>query len=277
MERQIAIPSKIIFIVALLYAAPLFAQFDFPPMGGRSAALGGASVTLDDGMSAMSGNALLALADKATVGLGVRQEFLTKGMGYAMLGGVVPTGFGAASASLVYFGSSEYNEQDMSLAYAMPIGKVAAFGAALHYLHSGTSDPYYDPVNKMTFSLSLGFSPSDDLQIGFKTFNPIAVASDVPEGQRVPTLFCLGVSYRLIDDLLSVAEVEKRLDQQVALRFGLEYVFRDSYFFRVGVNTFPVVYSFGFGLDLNGIGVDIAAQIHNVLGLTPQMSLNYSF
>lgn len=271
-------PRKLfITIVALLNVAPLFAQFDFPAMGGRSAALGGVSVMLDDAMSTMSGNAMLASAEKASVGLGVRQEFLAQGMGYAMLGGVVPTGFGAASASVVHFGSSEYNEQNISLAYAIPIGKAVALSAVLHYLHSGTADPYYDPINRVTFSLSLGFCPSDELMIGFKAFNPVAVKADAPEEQRVPTLFCLGLSYRLVDGLLSVAEVEKRLDQQATLRFGLEYVFKESYFLRVGVNTFPVAYSFGFGMEFGGFGADLAAQIHNVLGLTPQLSLNYSF
>ena len=40
-------------IVVLLYAAPLFAQFDFPAMGGTSAAMGGASVALHDDESAL--------------------------------------------------------------------------------------------------------------------------------------------------------------------------------------------------------------------------------
>ena len=113
--------------------------------------------------------------------------------------------------------------------------------------------------------------------MGFRAFNPVAVVSDDERSLRVPALFNLGFSYKIMEDLLAVAEVEKNLYQLATLRFGLEYIFVEDYAFRVGINTQPVIYTFGFGLRKDHFGADIAAEFHNVLGFTPLMSLNYKF
>lgn len=271
-------PRKIlIYIVALLFATPLFAQFDFPAMGGRGSGMGGVSVALDDGESAMVNIAALASVDKAVVATGFREGFLERGMGYASLGGAMPVGFGSVAVTVVHFGSEDYNEQGVTLAYGIPLGERVSMGAGFHYLHSGTSDPYYDALNRVTFSVALRYVPANDFVVGFKAFNPIAVLSDSEQSMRIPALFSLGVSYRLMEELLAVAEIEKSLYQWVTLRLGLEYSFLENYAFRIGVNTQPIIYSLGFGLRWEHFGADIAAEYHNVLGLTPQLSVNYRF
>lgn len=277
MGRHQASHYRIILLVALLYATPLFAQFDFPPSGGRSAAMGGASVVLDDGMSAMGNIVALGEMDRAMLALSARQSVGVDGMGYATIGGVKPVGFGALAALLDYFGNSDYNEERLSLAYAIPMGHAVSFGVAFHYLHSGTSDPYYDPLNRLTFSTALRYSPSKTLVVGFKAFNPVAIESDGNGSPRIPAVFNFGVSYWLLDDLLAVGEVEKNLYQRATLRFGLEYSVQEMYFFRVGINTQPAIYTFGIGAKFKDFGVDLAAQFHSALGLTPQLSLQYMF
>ena len=277
MGRQTAIPSKIVFIVALLFATPLFAQFEFLSLGGRGAAMGGTAVALDDASSAMAGIASLSGFERTEIALGVRQNFVAEGMGYAMLGGIFPIGFGAMSATVLHYGNSDYNEQQTTLAYALPLGRSVSMGVALHYLHSGTSDSYYDPINKLTFTMAVRYCPSNVLAVAFKAYNPAAVFIDRDDSQRIPSIFCLGISYRLMDELLAVSEVEKSLYQQATLRFGLEYTLQEVYFFRVGVNTQPAIYTLGFGLKLKDFTVDIAGQVHSVLGLTPQISIQYKF
>lgn len=263
--------------MALLYAAPLFAQFDFPAMGGRSAAMGGAAVALGDEESAMHNIAALAQVDNFAVAASFRQGFMEEGMGCASFGGVVPVGFGAGALTFLHFGNVDYNEQSVNLLYGIPIGQRIAMGVGLHYLHSGTSDPYYEPLNRMTFSLALRYAPTKAFSVSFRAFNPSAVVSDADASPRLPALLNLGLSYRLTEQLLAVAEVEKDLQHLATLRFGVEYLFHEVYAFRVGVNTQPALYTFGFGLRKEHFGADIAAEFHSVLGLTPQLSLNYRF
>ena len=277
MGRQTAIPLKLVFMVALLFATPLFAQFNFPAMGGRSAAMGGAAVALGDEESAMHNIAALAQVDNFAVAASFRQGFMEEGIGCASFGGVVPVGFGAGALTFLHFGNVDYNEQSVNLLYGIPIGQRIAMGVGFHYLHSGTSDPYYEPLNRMTFSLALRYAPTKAFSVGFRAFNPSAVVSDADASPRLPALLNLGLSYRLTEQLLAVAEVEKDLQHLATFRFGVEYLFHEVYAFRVGVNTQPAVYTFGFGLRKEHFGADIAAEFHSVLGLTPQLSLNYRF
>lgn len=272
------IPQKLlVIIVVLLPVAPLFAQFDFPPMGGRSAAMGGASVALREDESAQGNIAAMAWMRQVMVATAFRQTFVSEGFGTASLAASSPVGFGTAGLSFIHYGNSDYHEQQLSLLYALPVSRTVAMGVAFHYLHSGTSDAYYDPVNLLTFSAALQYSPTDELTVGFKTFNPFSVKLRDDLTYRTPALFTLGVAYRLIDELLAVAEAEKDLYNDATLRFGLEYSFLNNYAVRVGFNTNPVIYSFGVGMDFNRLGISLSAQVHNVLGITPHLSAHYRF
>lgn len=267
----------LIFIVALQIATPLFSQFEFPPMGGASAALGGVSAALPDEESALYNIAGVAWNDKGIVSLSVRQNHFAEGLGYAAAGMSVPLGTGGVLASFTHHGNSDYNEQIASVGYAMPLGKSVVLGAAFHYLHSGTSDAYYDPLNRVTFSIALQYGNPTGLLVGFKAYNPIAVVSDVTSSLRVPAIFNLGVSYRVMPELLAVVETEKNLYYSPTLKVGLAYTFHEDYIFRLGLNTQPVFYTFGFGYHRDHFGANIAMQVHNILGITPQLSLQYLF
>lgn len=270
--------KRIIFtIVASLFAAPLFAQFDFPSLDGASASMGGASVALQNREYHSFELSSLASASRSCITLSVRQNYLMEGTGYAALAFSMPVAKGAWAASFVNYGNSNYSEQLTTLMYGLPIAQSLSLGAAIHYLRSSTSDPFYDPVNRLTFSVALQYFPTELLVIGFKAFNPIAIVAESDDAVRVPALFALGVSYWLRDELLAIAEVEKNIYNKASLRFGLQYVFMDDYFLRLGLNSCPLIYSFGLGMMKEHLGTDLAVQLHQVLGLTPQLSLHYSF
>ena len=267
----------VLLLVALHPVAPLFAQFDFPALYGAGPALGGMSVALNDKGSLISSLAGLASLEDASVAVSLRREFLSDGMDYAAASAALPSPAGCWAASIIHYGGSDYNEQRLSLAYALPaLGRMSA-AIAFHYLHSGTSDPYYNKINLFTFSAALRYSPSDELTVGLKAYNPLAVRIDAKNGYRTPAIISLGVSYLLLDELLAAAEVENASDAGTTLRLGVQYTFHDSYFFRMGYNSTPAIYTFGIGMKLSHFSVDIAAQFHNTLGITPTLSLLYSF
>ena len=263
--------------MVLLKTAPLFAQFDFPPMAGSATALGGAHVALTDEESALFNVAGLANMESPFVSMSVRHSFIVDGIGYASVGAAIPVNYGSWALNAVHYGNTDYNEQQISFLYAMPIGDAVSLGAAFYYLHSATSDPYYDPLHRFTFAVAMQYYPTELITVGFKAYNPIAVVSESSQSVRTPSLFNLGVSYRVLDELLAVVEVEKNLYHLATLRFGLQYEFLDDYAFRIGLNTQPVIYSFGFGMQFEHFGADLAVQIHNVLGTTSFLSAHYRF
>lgn len=266
-----------VILVALHFATPLFAQFDFLVMTGSGAAMGGVSVAMPDEQSAVTGIAGLATIEKRMVALSVRQGFGIEGMGYAGSDISWPLSFGGVGASLLHYGNSDYNEQRITMAYALPMGESVSFGVAFHYLHSGTSDSYYDPLNRFTFSAALRYAPDEQLQVAFRAYNPVAVIGENDRSVRVPALFNMGFSYQLLDGLLTVAEVEKNLYYPTSLRIGLQYRLMELYAFRLGVSTHPIVYTFGCGIEMEHLGLDMAFQMHNTLGMTSLLAMHYSF
>lgn len=267
----------ILLWVVSQFATPLFAQFDFPPMGGASSAMGGTSVALDDDESAVTGIAGLAWLKSGMAALSCRNNFNTEGLGYIAAAFAMPVNVGGWSLSAVHYGNVDYNEQRVSLAYALPLSKTLSLGAAFHYLHSGTSDPYYDPLNRLTFSVAMLLRPDDRLSVAFKAFNPIAVTVGDQQGSHSPAVFNLGVAYWLLEDMQAVAEVEKNYYRPASLRFGMQYRFFEDYYFRMGLATNPVIYTFGMAMQKDHLGLSMAFQIHSVLGMTPHLSLNYRF
>ena len=152
-----------------------------------------------------------------------------------------------------------------------------AVGVALHYLYSGTSDPYYTPQHLATFSLATHYRPNERLVVGVKVYNPVSMRLTSSEEVHTPILFTLGASYRLADELLAVAELEKQLYHPESMRFGLEYGWNKLFYARAGVATQPLIWSLGLGVKRSHYAIDIAVQQHAVLGLTPQLSGHYSF
>ena len=246
-------------------------------MGGCSAAMGGMTVATDDPAATPYSIAGLATLQSATVSLAVRQNLMADGLRYASAAVAIPISFGGTSLSVIHFGDADYNEQSVSLAYGIPLGEDISLGAAFHYLHSSTSDPYYDPLHRFTFSVAMRYIPTDNLLLAFRAYNPIAALSDMESGVHTPAVFTLGAAYWLSSELLAAAEVEKNLFYDATLRLGLQYCFHDNYFARVGIATQPVLYTFGFGAKWEHLGADLAFQFSSHIGITPLMSLSYTF
>lgn len=246
-------------------------------MSGSAAAMGGMTVAIDDPRAAYVAIADLSQMHSATLTLSVRQSLMAEGLGLAAAGAALPLGFGGMALTAIHFGDADYNEQNLALAYAIPLGERLSLGAAFHYLHSATSDPYYTPLHRLTFSVAMRYKPTDRCSVAFKAYNPIAVLSDNVEGVHTPSVFTLGLSYGISDELLAAAEVEKNLFYDATVRFGLQYCFMEQYYARIGLATKPILYTFGFGAHWKHLGVDFAFQCSTPLGLTPLLSLSYSF
>ena len=46
---------------------------------------------------------------------------------------------------------------------------------------------------------------------------------------------------------------------------------------RGGVGTQPTTAAFGIGTSIKSLNIDLATQYHQVLGFSPEISINYCF
>lgn len=261
------------FLLCCLCTLSLTAQNGLPfNAGGRGAALGNASSTFSDVNSIWSNQAGLAWLDQWAVGLYAEQRFLLAGVNGLSFGAALPfRGIGAFGLSVQHFGFSDYNEQKIGLSYARKLFPHTSIGIQFDYL--STRIPDYGQAHNFTAELGILSEISKEWRIAAHVYNPFAVA--LPNGDRLPTQFKVGLGYQPNKKVSLLGELEKDLQFPLRGKLGLEYRLVDAFALRLGFSSKPSLSTFGFGLYLKQFCLDFAASYHPVLGFTPSIGLVY--
>lgn len=265
-----------IFIITIHFRG--LAQFEFPPLNPQSSGMGNLSVAIKDWRAASDNIAALPLSNKNIVAIGLSQYYMLSEMSYKNIAISIPTSkINAFGIHYTHFGSSAYYEQHLALQYAQLLGKSISFGVELDYLNSGTSDIYYDKYHRITFSTGLQLYLSENLTLGFYTFNPFGVNLNETYNQKIPTIVKLGMAYNITPELLAAVEFEKNIFMKHSINTGLEYKALDFWDIRIGFSSHPIMYSVGVGFKRNSWAIDFSTQVHNHLGISPSIAVAYLF
>lgn len=260
----------------LTIAGSVLAQKDNVPVGARSAALGNASVTLDDFWSLHNNQAGMAFYNQMAVGVYGENRFLMKELTQGSVGFVLPVkGAGVFGLNYDYYGFSLYNESKVGLAYALAFGKRISGGVQLDYLYTHIAEDY-GSHGMVTFELSMRAIIIKNLVLGVQVYNPASLTISKVSSERAPTIFRVGLSYSFSDKALIAIETDKDINQKAQFLAGLEYHLAKPVYVRIGIGTAPFSNSFGVGLQFGKFQCDISACRHQVLGFSPQLSMTYT-
>lgn len=271
--------TRLILLVALLLCGQqsLKAQKDNVPIGARSAAMGGASVCLDDFWSLHNNQAGLASYKQMAVGIYGENRFMMKELSQGAFGFVMPVQkAGVFGVNYNYFGYSLYRESKLGLAYAMAFSDKISGGIQLDYINTHQGEDYGN-ANIFTFELGMRATLIKNLVLGVHVFNPIHAKVSKYGTDRVPVIFKGGLSYSFSDKAIVAVETEKDLNQNARFKAGVEYHVVKPVYLRVGIGTSPYSNSFGIGMVLGNFQADISASRHQILGFSPQISMVYTF
>ncbi len=276
----ISVSRRFLFLLFVLLFANgncLFAGGSGTTTGARSAGMGRCSVALQGLWSIQNNQAGFALTDKITAGIGYDSRFMSGAMSTKSLAVLVPVKYGVTGISIDYYGYSLYNELKAGLAYAKAFGEHLRIGLQIDYLRTSLGDNYGNKEG-VTFEIGLQADMNRNLTLGVWTYNPVMIKLADYAGERIPSVYRLGMAYRFSPVLLTTLEVEKRSDRQpVVLHGGMEYVIRQRFFMRAGFGTSREIFSMGFGIKLSKLQLDLAAVMHESLGFSPVMSLSFHF
>lgn len=270
------IKTKYIFtlLCASMSMLPLFAQNGTPAKAGaRGLAMGDASVTFRDINSAFSNQAGLAFLDDLSFTAFGEQRFLLAELGSYAAALSYPTSSGTFGLTINYFGYENYNEQKIGLAYARKLFEGVALGAQVDYL--GTRIPEYGTASNFTFEVGVQADLLEDFVVGAHIFSPVRMKLTDDDADIIPAQLNVGVAYNPSEKVTIAVEVEKDFDYTAAFKGGVEYHLLDALSLRVGVGTQPIQNSFGLGIHLGDLDIDIAAAYHQYLGFTPGVSVTY--
>ncbi len=263
-----------IFVSLLLFPTVLLAGNDNNHHGGRSAGLGHTSVTLSDVWSTHHNQAGLGWLTNPEMGVFYQNRFLIKEMSYMGGAFALPTNSGTFGLSYSNFGYSLYGESKTGLAYGMKFSDRVAGGIQVNY-HSIRLGNNYGSRNTASVELGLQSKITQQLSIGCHVFNPTQSKLDDYNDERIPTIIRLGLNYAFSDKVFLAIETEKDIDFNPVFRAGIEYKANDKIYFRGGIGTNPTLAAFGVGINHQSFKIDIASTYHQVLGFTPEISLNY--
>ena len=174
-----------------------------------------------------------------------------------------------------YFGFGAYNEQKIGLSYARKLAKNFSLGAQFDYL--GTRIPEYGASASFTFELGLLAKLSKQVTLAAHTYNPIN--SKVAGLDRLPNLVKIGVGYSPSEKVTLTGELQKDIYEfPLVGKIGVEYRPVKALAIRAGfAANQPTIASFGLGIFVQGLRIDVASSYHQILGVTPSVSISYGF
>lgn len=269
--------KKIYFLsIALASSLLSYAGNENFPVGARSAAMGNASVTFSDVWSANQNQAGLAFLKDVSAGVYYENRFMLKELGLKSGAIAVPVKGGAFGLCVSNFGFTAYNENKYSASFAKSFGKVFSMAIAMDYLSTKIADGY---GTKGVFAAEIGVlaKPLKGLTFGAHIFNPNHTKFTDYNNERLPTIIRIGGSYSFSDKVLVALENEKDISQKSMFKAGIEYKAVKEFYLRTGITTNPITTTYGFGLNLQNLKLDVSASYHQVLGISPQFGLLYVF
>lgn len=246
------------------------------PIGARSAGLGHASSCLYDVWSARNNQGSLGFVNQAAVAAFSENRFLVKELMQSGFAAVAPIKLGTFGLSYSSIGYKLYRESHVSLGYGMKLSDAVSAGVSLDYLNTRIGD-VYGQANAFTGSIGLTARITNNIAISTHIYNPFRAKITNYNNEKVPTILKFGAQYIFSKQVFMVLEAEKTSAQKVNLKGGIEYKPSSIVFIRVGGSSFPSQASFGIGINYNGLKIDVSSIYHSVLGVSPQIGLNYGF
>lgn len=244
--------------------------------GSASSAMGNASVSNFGVWSAFHNQAGLSAINNLTIGLHHENRFNIPELGLHSLVLAVPSRPGTLAMNISYFGFSKYNEIKAGLSFGRFLSENFAVGIQLNYLHTHIDNLY---GNTGTLTVEGGFiaNPFPGFFVGAHVYNPTRSKIRTFYDQPLPVIFRLGMGYHFGSRAIVNIETEKDLHQKPIFKAGTEINVLENFVIRSGISANPAQASFGVGYFFKNLTADLAFTNHQVLGLTPHVSLSYAF
>ncbi len=268
-------PYFLSILAAFLYVLPTksSAQGVTGPTGAQAWMMGGASAATADVWSAANNPAVMCLLPINQLGLYTEQRFMEKNLKLANISGVLKTKWLYAGGYIHYFGYEAFNQQRLGFSLGKKLADNISLGIQLNYLATNIRE--YGNSRAWVLGAGILYKPIPKLTTVITFFNINQARYNQTLTERIPATARLGVSYELSAKVLTTAETEQTLNQKTVFRGGLRYQLHEVIALAMGAANNPVYYTFGVGLKMKQLKLDMASGFHEVLGFTPHLSISF--
>ena len=268
--------KRIIFILSFYLLINRCEAFDLTKaIGGRAAAMGYTSAC-EQSLWAMRNNPAGLTLNGWRFGLYYENQWLLEETAFKS-GGIAKSfgPIGCFGLLVTQFGGEHYSENQFGIVYSRGFGPYLQMGMRFEYLllHWGEG---YPSRGAPSFELGIQSQITEKLRLGATLSNPIRAKLLTINGDPLPIDMRFGLAYQFTDDFVAQCEVEKNSEREgFQLRSGLEYNIFSRFSLRAGAQYNPSLLTFGIGYEIQRLCVDVAAQLHQALGASLQIGMDY--
>ena len=268
--------KKLLYLTALLVSQQAVAQV-YSQAGPRSNGLGGATTCVHDAWSVYNNPGAFGFLEKTELAVSYENRFLLKELStQALAFGYHTEKNGNFGLHFQQYGFSLYKEMIGGITYAMKLSPDFSAGASINY-HGVYLAENYGSRSTLAAGFGMVYALNDQVRIGMRVQNLSRARLAEFDDERLPTYFSLGLQYLISKKVFWTLDAEKDLVHPVNIKSGLEIQAHEIFALRLGVNSYPFQSAFGVGLKFKNFDLDIAAQWHTVLGISPSGGLKYTF
>jgi hypothetical protein len=245
-------------------------------IGGRAAAMGGASINQADLWSVENNMGAIAFYNKTSVGAYYSNSFLVKELALKSVAATYALKNSGFGLSLSQFGYSQYQENKIGLSYGIKLSEKFGVGAQLNYFNLKIGEGY-GSTGILSAKVGVYTKINDELSLAATISNPTRAKLNDYKDERLPTEIQIGLNYEFSKKLNTSIQVSKDLEFDPSIHIGLEYQVIEILYLRAGIANKPAESSFGFGLFFKDFQMDFASCFDSNLGFSPKISLSYTF
>jgi hypothetical protein len=249
------------------------AQNIFNPIGADAWSVGASSVISQNVFSVFNNPAAISDFKKVNAGINSEQRFSEIKLNTSSIALVVPSKFINIGFSINHFGYELFNQQKFGLSLGKKLSKQFSLGVTFSYFETNISEQV--PAGNFFGEMGLLYQPFSKWHFGMFIFNPNQSKYSFISYDRIPTFVRFGVSYDVSDKVQFISETEQILNQSLVLRGGIKYQIHEILSLSIGAANNPVYLTFGTGIKLKSFKVDFAASVHQVLGVSPHLSISF--
>jgi long-subunit fatty acid transport protein len=266
---------RVFFVLLILNPATFGFSQGWAPAGGRSRAMGDASVTLQDVWAYHHNPAALSNLKQFGIGISYENRFLLKELQTQSLSMALPLKKGVLSFGAQSFGYTQFRTLKAGIGYSLKLSDIFSVGVQMNAHQIRIGQGYGNSI-KATGEAGMLAEITPKWNVGFAVVNFTRTQISAYQEDRLTTVLRIGSSYRFSDRLLTCIEGEKNIEYGFRGKAGVEYMPMKNFHFRAGFATQPIEINAGVGYAFKGLYfLDFGSAFTQQLGWSPNVSFTY--
>jgi hypothetical protein len=266
----------LVLLFALIGATQVQAQTRLDANAARPTAMANAYVSQSGIWSLVHNQAGLTSIEKPTLAVSYQSRFSLKQLSTNSIMVALPTAAGNFGIDFHRLGWKNWNESNLSAAFARTFGN--RFSAALAF-RLYTSKIPAENINLAMAGVDLGaqYALTEKTSLGLHLSDPLTANISGSESENVlPASIRLGGHTQFGTAFLLSYEAFKTDGLATAARIGTEWSASPEFKIRAGISTTPYRFVAGIGYNFDFLETDLAFAYHQYLGVTPSISVRLS-